>query len=426
MILLISYAVIIFFLFAVSIYLPALSLTSAFFMFGLDQLGIVSHSFFQRYGFITNVIVGSIVFIAYLRMLPQKSPVRYKKNTALILTVALITWSMMSILWSPQSSFAYNKWMMQLPYWIVLVGIVPQIIRSEEMLHKNFKLILFVAIPFLVVFDFLIQWGFRSLVIGSGVGSDNLGLPLALSELGGYLFIIAVLLMSEKSMLWKLIRAVVALLACILIIKTGSRGQLLLAIGTSIIMLPFTVKELSVSRTIGITLVGGLVLGVAIILFESISEGGANRWNADVLQSVYGSRLDMAFSLVGKAASNPMSLLIGLGNSAAFDPKILGFYPHIVPLEILAEEGLVGFSLLVTLVVYVVVMVKKTIKITDSQYSKNLVAVVLGLAIFQFGLSFKQGSLLGSQWLFAFPIILERLHSIIMTRRIIANRSRNK
>ena len=98
MILLISYAVIIFFLFAVSIYLPALSLTSAFFMFGLDQLGIVSHSFFQRYGFITNVIVGSIVFIAYLRMLPQKSPVRYKKNTALILTVALITWSMMSIL----------------------------------------------------------------------------------------------------------------------------------------------------------------------------------------------------------------------------------------------------------------------------------------------------------------------------------------
>ena len=55
-----------------SVYRPHFAIAAAFFMFGLDQLGIDSHSIFMNYGYLTNVIIGAIISIAYIRLFSKK------------------------------------------------------------------------------------------------------------------------------------------------------------------------------------------------------------------------------------------------------------------------------------------------------------------------------------------------------------------
>ena len=91
-----------------------------------------------------------------------------------------------------------------------------------------------------------------------------------------------------------------------------------------------------------------------------------------------------------------LTILTGLGNSAAFDPRIIGFYPHILPLEILAEEGLVGFLMFMAILVIGAKEFWSAYRIVkDSPEERETLVTFSAMFTYAFLLSLKQGSLIG-------------------------------
>jgi hypothetical protein len=146
--------------------------------------------------------------------------------------------------------------------------------------------------------------------------------------------------------------------------------------------------------------------------------GGNGRWSGRSAEKDVSGRLDNALKMVRLAAASPETLLFGLGNSAAYDPRILGYYPHFLPLEILAEEGLLGFSLY--LLVYICA-IRSTFRsfrsVNNDPKNRRLLGALVGLYLFTSILSLKQGSLLLNLELFMLGIILGKYeHAVLLNR----------
>ena len=101
--------------------------------------------------------------------------------------------------------------------------------------------------------------------------------------------------------------------------------------------------------------------------------------------------------------------VFGLGSSASYDKEIVGFYTHVIPIEILAEEGLFGFSLFILIIIFSIQNIIKIVRLVDRVGLNRNVIVVLGSSsLFMLIVSFKSGALVGAYYLFLFPILIER------------------
>ncbi|MCC6142136.1 MAG: hypothetical protein IT389_16165 [Nitrospira sp.] len=153
---------------------------------------------------------------------------------------------------------------------------------------------------------------------------------------------------------------------------------------------------------------------------EQVYGNRGSRWGEEgAKEDVYG-RLNNAMRLVHLAYETPETMLLGLGNSASYDPRILGIYPHFVPLEVLAEEGLIGFGLYALILYYLFKSVVRSFRlIGDDQSERMLLGGLVGLCMFTLLLSFKQGSLLGNLEFFMLAIILGRYEWILSGNRVL-------
>ena len=123
----------------------------------------------------------------------------------------------------------------------------------------------------------------------------------------------------------------------------------------------------------------------------------------------FSERLDLALILLDRWSLSPLTIIFGLGNSASFSPSIIGVYPHVVPLEVLGEEGLIGFFLFALVLFLTFSQVKIAAlpgALTQSQ--RKVYAANLACFVFSLFLAFKQGSLLGSYAIFLFAALGEK------------------
>src|SRR5262249_31826414 len=121
----------------------------------------------------------------------------------------------------------------------------------------------------------------------------------------------------------------------------------------------------------------------------------SSRWSSEQGADDAAGRINAAVALLGFALSNPLALVFGLGNSSAF--AYVGFYPHIAALEVLAEEGLIGFGLFMAVTVMTIGSVRRFITVINASQDikqRAAVAILSAVFIFEFLLTFKQGSLL--------------------------------
>jgi len=157
----------------------------------------------------------------------------------------------------------------------------------------------------------------------------------------------------------------------------------------------------------------GLVFAAAFIL--ALAYGGTSlvtinegRWSANLASQDVGGRFAMARDLLGASTANPFTTIFGVGNSSSF--QLIGYYPHIAGLEILAEEGIVGEIVYFAIIFLSFRSIKRILEQPDlSESRRNGLAILTGLFVFELVLSWKQGSLLGSIYVFAYAIILARL-----------------
>jgi hypothetical protein len=264
-----------------------------------------------------------------------------------------------------------------------------------------------------------VKWEYRSIVF-YGVGMPSYGNPLAPAQLAGNVAFAALFLKFRHNWkIWEVLKWVVIALNLALVVRSGSRGQLIAAILLMGLALPFSQQIRSIKGWIVIAIAMSSIVSItywALELFwgedQKISGPMAERWSEQAMSGAMFGRFESVLLLMRLWFSTPITLLFGLGNSTSYNPSVLGIYPHFVPVEILCEEGLIGFGIFVSIFLLSIRSIVRTyMKLKHDEIGRNAFIVLCLMFLYAFLLSLKQGSMLGSLSLFTFAIVLGRLES---------------
>jgi hypothetical protein len=200
-------------------------------------------------------------------------------------------------------------------------------------------------------------------------------------------------------------------------VKSGSRGQTVSIIFCGLCFLPYSRRFKDINSFIGLAFSVMVFAAITLWLLAKLTTdentpGVGDRWTWNGFVGSYQEgRLNTGLTLLRAwANSGPLAWFVGLGSSGSFDPKILGFYPHIVFLEVLGELGIVGFIMLWLLPIFTFQNLREVwVYVKDDPEDRGLIASLGGLILFEIMMSFKQGSLLSSHVCFAFVIMLGRI-----------------
>jgi hypothetical protein len=157
------------------------------------------------------------------------------------------------------------------------------------------------------------------------------------------------------------------------------------------------------------------------IYFIQINEDISVRWSSESMRNSQFGRFSMAAQMIGETYdAGAFAWLFGIGNSASF--KFFNTYPHVVPGEIIAEEGIVGFVLFMGCVLTAVMPGLRVLRLkTCTRMTRVNLGAMMSLFTFQLILSFKQGSMLGSVGLFSMALCIG-----LVAERILATKRREK
>lgn len=418
-------------LLAGSIRRPAFALGAFLCMFGLEQWGAAKIGFIASNGSFTNYLALVIVMIAFGVRLFRRGSLRVINGPTHVFVILLYAYAAATLLWTPAYGVAMEEWNAQAPYLLFSVVLLPLLIQDADNAMEGLLGTIVAGAMLVAALAFLVDWGYRQ--IESDVSADEaIRLPLAIAQLGAIVFVLAVLFFR-----WRGAAALVALglvaISVVLVIKTGSRGQLVSMVASAMLFLPIS-RGWSLSRG---TLVGlaAAVLAMAVIWtflpdLSNLLSTQEGRFDAERAVEDYEARVAAADRLLDVyLSSGVLVLLFGLGNSASFAPQVVGFYTHIVPVEILCELGAVGFLLFVGALGFTVRALIRLGSIMSSPQigseTRRAVACLSALALIELLLSFKQGSLVRDVNLFLFPILIEGLLASIAARNLKATTERS-
>lgn len=391
---------------------PAVALAGVLCMFGLEQWGQATTPFFAQHQTITNLILGILLVLALAVQFFQHGPRLFSEYPLLgWLTISFFLYAFLSTQWAPRPDLSLKLWGHAWPYIVTLVVLAPLIIREPRDLESANQALLVIGGALTLLLLFFVKWEGRQIVLGEEAGN-----PLAVAVMAGMVILVAILADPWKGKkLWLPLKWILVALCLALIVRSGSRGQLFSVLLVAVFCWPLS-HGLSNAKQFGILVF--LLVFIGITTNYALSEfwaeeqsyyAGGNRWSGKAMEGAMTGRLTDGLLLVELAYQSMDTIVFGLGNSAAWDPRILGIYPHFVPLEILAEEGLVGFCLfgfiLLATATAAVQCYRDTIVIAEA---RQLFAALLALFLFSFFLSLKQGNLLGNLEPFMFAILLSR------------------
>ena len=400
-------------------------------MFGLEQWGQATTTFFAQYQSATNYLIGGILVLALILQ-------TIKKGLSLLsgypsigwFTLALFLYAFVSTQWASRPDISIGVWASRLPYIVTILLLSPLIISEARDLRSTYTALFLIGGVLTVLLVFFVKWEARQIVLGDAIGNQGFGNPLAVAGMAGVVALVGILADPwPQAKTWRPFKWALIALCLILIVRSGSRAQLLGVIIISAACWPIS-RPIKNSKqffawTLGVLFLSGITV-LALDEFWSKQEtyyAGGNRWSEQAMQGAMSGRFDMALYLVKLWYSAPETIFFGLGNSTSFDPRILGVYPHFVPLEILAEEGLVGFSFFLTILYMTgqnALRCYRTVHLDPSD--RPIFAALLAMFLYALLLALKQGSLLGNLEPFMFAIILGK-HSKIFPKTSIVSTS---
>jgi hypothetical protein len=420
-------------LLAGSIRRPAFALGAFLCMFGLEQWGTTKIGFIAAHGSFTNYLALVIVMIAFgVRLFRRGGGLRLINGPTHVFVILLYVYAAATLLWTPAYDAAMEEWNRQAPYLLFSIILLPLLIQNTDDAMEGLLGTAIAGAILVAALAFLVDWGYRSIESEVAAG-DTVRLPLAIAHLGAVVFVIAVLFFR-----WRGAAALVALglvaISLILVIKTGSRGQLISMVVSSMLFLPIS-RGWSLSRGTLVGLAAAALAMAAIWAFlpdlTSLASTQESRFDTERAVEDYEGRIARADRLIDVyLSSGVLGLLFGLGNSASFAPQIAGFYTHVVPVEILCELGAVGLLLFMGALGFTVRAVIRLASIISSpQISsemRRVVACLSALALIELLLSLKQGSLVRDVHLFLFPILIEGLLASVAAQTLIGTTDRSR
>lgn len=411
---LVTYCLILVTLIAGTWFRPAVGVAAVLCLYGLKQWGQSTHPFFIEHGTFTNYAIFAVTVLGLVRTAVRRSCLVCNVPVITRFIVALLAYALFSIVWSPDTVVSFEQWIIQGPYIITIALLAPLLFNDAADVRVALRWSAWVGAAICTLALLFGKWGARGLLLFGDVHEWETN-PLAIASLGGTVFLVSALSLVRPS---PLIVRIIAM-ACIpiglaVILKSGSRGQLIAGVIGTIVALPITFRMKDVRSLVGLFVVVAIIGGLAS-WGSRLVEIDTERWQGAERHQAVADRFDSAERLIGAAASGPLTTVFGLGNSSAF--QVVGFYPHIAGLEVIAEEGLVGAALYT---IIMILAIRSALQIASrpglSDAERNVLAMVTGLFVFEFILTWKQGSLLSSVYVFLYGITLARLEHPLAAR----------
>jgi hypothetical protein len=397
---------------------PPVSIAAILCIYGLKQWGQTSSSWLAAHGTFTNFAIGVIVLIALAVRAMRGKCVLCNVRASTATVIALYLYAFLSVLWTPRPDLALDMWAMGTPYVLTAVLLAPLAVSDSEDLYSGyFGLLIFGGV---LVFALLLfaKWGDRGVLI-SGVGTDETN-PLAIANLGGAVAGAAMFLRTRRFPVvsWTL-RLLLVAASLALVVKSGSRGQLVATLATLVLMLPVAFN-LSQMRGLVPILIAVAVVGFAAqYAAQQYIRHDDDRWSQSDAASATSERWKMCQALLSHWAESPGTMLVGLGNSAALDPDVVGFYPHDVPIETLGEEGVLGLAIYLGINGLALNSLLKAFRATKHDPRlRGLLAVAAANYIFTLLTTLKEGNMVGSAEFFLAAILLARMPEILSAKPV--------
>jgi hypothetical protein len=397
---------------------PAAAIAAVLCLFGLKQWGQSSTQILSEHRQFTNFVVAGIAVLGVVRAAARRSCIFCEVSSTDVLVALLFGYALISTIWTPDPGASIDQWRDQAPYLIIVSLLAPLLFRDLDDTRVAFLWTAFAASAICVLALVLGKWGGRGLLLYGGLTNEDDNFletnPLALAGMAGTAFLIAAMSLGRPNpVLLRLIAATCIPMALAVILRSGSRGQLIASGLGLLVALPIAFRPKEGGSRIGLVVAAALVLGLAYgaMALVDVDKG---RWSTDLASQDVGGRFDMARALLAASTSSVLTTIFGVGNSSSF--QLVGFYPHIAGLEVLAEEGLLGAAMYCGILFLSFRSIKRlaTLRsLTDSQ--RNALAIIAGLFVFELVLSWKQGSLLGSIYVFAYAMILARMEATTLT-----------
>lgn len=399
---------------------PSISITSIFLMYGVEQWAQSAHSFFIIHGAATNYLTGILAVLALVVKIIKRNPIFYGYPGVGWIVLGLFIYSFISILWVSTPLISYGLWWSHLPYISLIIVLSPHLFSSIDDFSRTLRYLIFSGLFVILLLLFDSNWTHRGVELAARGAVPLMGNPLAVAEIGGYVLLAAGLLkLKKKWRVWTILKWCVMSAGMALAVKSGSRGQFLGMLVAFVSFYPLVSRKKNLTGYF-LFFSGVVVFGIlGFWIFDLYTPAESVRWDSDLMANDMVGRWDSAGRLLSRWSFSPFTLIFGLGNSASYDPKVIGIYPHIVTLEILGEEGLIGFSMYISVLI---LSVKNFIEaMLRAKYDPHIYSVVIttgSIIFFLFILSFKQGSMLSNLSFFAFSIYLGKLRNLLVRNKV--------
>lgn len=396
---------------------PAVAIAAVVCLFGLKQWGASAHPWLAQHGAFTNIAIGCVVLAALALQTFRGECVLCRMGKSYWAVFALYAYALLSLFWTPRPDLAFGTvWLHDYPLIVTAVFLAPLTVKNLDGLRTTLIALAVTGGLLMVVMLLFGKWGNRGLITLSVSLLDRETNPLAIAGLAGCVAAAAMFapVRNLKWLVW-LPRLAVLAVCLVVVVRSGSRGQLIAASLAIVAMLPVAYRA---SRFTGLAaiVIAVVVLGGAVVygVSEFIQAGDA-RWTQSLAARDALGRWHATQRLISVwSDSGAGAMLLGLGNSASFDPRIIGFYPHNIPLEVLGEEGLIG-AVLYIYVLWVAVsgLWRAWQAVQGRPEARGVVAAVGAAFTFTFLISLKEGNMIGSCYFFLFAILLGRMPSLV-------------
>lgn len=366
-------------------------------MYAYEQLILSGNASLLQAGSALNIFFAGVCALAVVNGLRTGTIRRLEISKEFGFCLGLLVLVGCSYIWSisPADTLKYGK--KAAPYLGAFVLIAPFCATNQKQLRLAINTTIWLGTILMIGFA-LSDFGGRAIALTVN-NQDIKTNPLAVASYAGYVGICSLFsVYGRKFSPVVAIKIGIFILCTFVIIKSSTRGQLIALTLVCFIWLPIIAKA-SLNRSTVVAFFGAAIVA-SVIIYTVYQFKDSGRWRAEQIEAASDGRFEMTYTLLKYWGNSGIGAWIfGLGSSSSF--KVVGFYPHNVPVEVLAEEGVLGLCLYLSFCFAVVFRAGRLI-FSDHlpQETRVNLGVLLALFCFEGLLTLKQGSLIGnSAWL---------------------------
>lgn len=386
---------------------PAVAFAGVICLYGLKQWGQSMTPLFCAHREVANFAIGLIAVMGLGLAAWRRGCILCRLPPVAYLVGLLYVYALASLAWAPDMAASLEQWSLAGPYIVLVTFTAPLLVREVGDVRSGFEWIAAVGGALCLLMLLFGTWSERGLQLYGDL-SDTQTNPLALASLGGTVAIVSsISLLGRGRLLKRIFLGAFFPIGLALVLRTGSRGQLLALMPALLVAWPIA-SNLRDTRSVLALLVGLLAVAGLAWWASTLVAIDSARWATGQSEQDVLGRVDMATTLLHAASSSVMTTIFGLGNSSSF--QIIGFYPHITALEVLAEEGMLGAGVYASIIFLALKSVLRVMaRIREDYAARRTLAMLTAAFVFELILTWKEGTLLSSVYAFAYAVMLGRL-----------------